>query len=742
MNDEACAISPAAESQPQHRLYDGAGVTLGLNLMGHDVSYTILDEAGAPILVAEEERYSRRKRGTFVPSPRQVFEILEEAGVSPEQVRHIAVANIPELIEQRPHSARSKASVPVRFGQAACFNALFRAMSERLGDPESVMWLRHHLCHAASAFLPSPYEAAAVVTVDGMGEDETATVWSGEGTRLKKVFSVRHPHSLGYVYQAVAQWAGMTGAEREGKLMGLASLGEPRFVEAFREHFISRHPEGGFVASPSLASRACDNQTWLDYCEQHLGPRRLPGAELQHHHMDVAASVQALLEETLQDLLNFAARLTNSRYCCVAGGVFMNSMANGRLRREGPFDDLWVQPMASDNGLSLGAALWSHARRSPSGKRWEMTTPFLGTEVTPAEIEQLLGRRQVDARRSECVEREVAALLARGKLVGWVQGRCEVGARALGHRSIFADPRDPRAKDRLNAKIKLREDWRPFAPVALEEDAGRYFADSRPSPFMTFVTPAVEGAPIPAALHVDSTARAQTVSAAFDRRLHHLLREFRELTGVGVLLNTSFNVRGEPIVRTAEDAYAAFANSGMDVLVLGDYIIEKPLSSAQTLAPRGAPPPRVRTPEALKDLSRAGERVAVVSLGSPELLDAVLHSLPCAADVWTAPPSAEPVLRELLTESAVPTPVSALDAFHLVLVLLPTWVEVAAELTPNLVAPFLKLRGSRCALRLFFLDEAGGMEEGDGTSDYLSRLGSPSPASEVEHFWFHRRGAG
>lgn len=729
-----------------YRRFDDESITLGLTLTGHDISYVVLGSDGAPLFIAEEERYSRRKRGSFAASPRQIYQILEEVGVERDTVRHLAIANVQEMVEHRPRQAHPST---VTFGLARFSSALVRAITVKFPELESINYVRHHLCHGASAFFPSPYESAAIVTVDGMGEDETATIWHGQGNLLTRRYSIRHPHSLGYLYGAIASWAGMSGAEKEGKLMGLASLGEPRYLSELREHFLTSLPEGGFRVSPALTSIPCESASWVAYCEKHLGSRRNSNMELTQYHADVAASIQQLLEETLKDFLNLAYHLTGEQYCCLAGGVFMNSMANGRLRREGPFKDLWVQPLAQDNGLSLGAALWSYTRRHPDHPRWRMTSPFWGSDVGEKEIQDLLVRYAIKARRSDYVEQETAQYLANGKLVGWVQGRSEVGARSLGHRSILADPRDPNTKQRLNSHIKLREEWRPFAPIVLEEDVVKYFTDARLSPFMTFVSPALPESPIPAALHVDCTARLQTVNASFDERLYRLLQSFKSLTGIGVLVNTSFNVRGEPIVRTIEDAYRDFVGSGMDTLVIGDYIIEKPNDFVWSGFPVNAPSPHIQVASELTSLVSEGHQIAIVSLGSSNFLNEVQNSIADQitnakrVDLFLAPPTGTlnyPIsLKEVFTLDKRSVLIADLSFYELLLLLLPTWCEVALDLIPNLLDPFVGLLRHNNSTRIYILDEAGGIESLSNILDEWAKSGPRGAASEVEHFWLYRR---
>jgi carbamoyltransferase len=721
----------------EHRRdYADDGVTLGVTLMGHDVSCTLLDHSGVPIIVAEEERYSRQKKGRFIPPSDFPVEVVREVGLCEADIRHVALANIPELFDRRALVSRSGEP----FARSLTTHALYRVLSRRLPDLDSVTWVRHHLCHAASAFFASPFSDAVVLTVDGMGEDETASIWDGEGERIEKRIAVRHPHSLGYLYQAIAQWIGLTGGEREGKLMGLCAFGEPNFTALLRKNFLHSDGDGAFRLAPALAAIRCDNANWVQYCESYLGPRRRPGEPLTAKHRDVAASVQLLLEETLLAFAQLANRLTGRRRACFAGGVFMNSVANGRLRREAPFDDIWVQPLAGDNGLSLGAALWTYTSRHRRRPHWWMSSPFLGSDIRNDEVRALVAREHACVEPYVDLEQEVASLLAAGKFVGWVRGRAEVGARALGHRSIFADPRIASTKDRLNEVIKRREPWRPFAPIALEEEAGRFFLDARPSPLMTFCSQARSNAGmIPAVLHVDGTARVQTVGDDFDPSIVRLLRAFRETTGIGVLLNTSFNVRGEPIVRTPDDAWRIFNGTGMDALVLGDYLLRKLPEAVWSGKPVEAAPRRIRfASNAVEALCRA-QRAAVIALGTLEAAAELRRHLGGAPVAWHNSPRPSSfahllVLDHVHPEGArVPLPIETLASCDVVVLLSPTWVEVAETLVPNLLAPFAEVAACHPAVDFRLVDEDGGERRLDRFT--ASRTAA---ATEAEEFWLCR----
>jgi carbamoyltransferase len=422
----------------------------------------------------------------------------------------------------------------------------------------------HHLAHAASAFHASPYQSAAVLTLDGRGERATTSYYVGNGQQLIEHGVVTMPHSIGLLYEQVTSYLGYLHSSDEYKVMALASFGKPEYVEPLR-NLVRLVGEGQYVIGP------LNLQDWF-------GPPRRRGGPLEQRHYDLARSLQQVLEETTLELVGWLHESTGQSALCLAGGVALNCVLNARLRSEGPFKDVWVQPAAGDAGTALGAALWVDAQVQPAaeGRRSAMEHVFWGPAYRDDEIEALLRRAKLSYRRLGNVSEETAALLEHDLIIGWFQGGMEFGPRALGARSILASPTNPSMQDRLN-DIKDREDFRPVAPVVLEEEAKDWFVDAVVSPFMLFVfdvKPDKAGR-IPAVRHVDGTARVQTINRGQHPLYYDLLKAFKQRTGVPVLVNTSFNVRGEPIVCTPRDAVSAFFASPLDALVIGSFLLEK-----------------------------------------------------------------------------------------------------------------------------------------------------------------------
>jgi carbamoyltransferase len=439
--------------------------------------------------------------------------------------------------------------------------ARFRGVTAQ--GPYRWHFVAHHLAHAASAFHPSPYRRAAVLTLDGRGEKATTGYAVGDGNRLEWLGQVHMPHSLGILYEQVTGYLGFLHSCDEYKVMALASFGKPRFVKEFRD-IVRLGPAGQYVIAPPRL-------------EERFGPPRLRGGPLDQRHYDVAHSLQVVLEETVLELAGWLHNESGCADLCMAGGVALNCVMNARLRDRGPFRDIWVQPAAGDAGTALGAALWVDARERGSSERpYTMDHAFLGPEYTDDEIEAFLRWSKLPYRKLADVAGDTADLLVRDKVIGWFQGRLEFGPRALGARSILASPIHADMQARLN-DIKDREDFRPVAPVVLEEEAGNWFVGARVSPFMLFVfdVPPEKADRIPAVRHVDGTARIQTINRAQNPRYYDLLKAFAARTGVPVLVNTSFNTRGEPIVCTPRDAVESFWTSPLDALVIGSFLVEK-----------------------------------------------------------------------------------------------------------------------------------------------------------------------
>jgi carbamoyltransferase len=569
--------------------------TLGLNAAFHDPAACLVRD-GVVVAAAEEERFTHVKHGKR-PVPFSTWELpfhaidycLREAGIVLQGVTHVAYSYDPAL---RLGARRRDATIdlplepsahPVAEEWESGWDPLF--LSSVVNAPRHLsggvphhlearfrgssaarfQWhfVPHHLAHAASAYLPSPFGRAAILTLDGRGEVATTAFGIGDGADVEILSQVNMPHSLGILYEQVTDYLGFLHSGDEYKVMALASYGQPRHADDFRE--IVRAGEGDYaVCAPKL--------------EERFGPRRLRGSAFEPRHYDLARSLQLVLEETVLRLASWLHGRTGAGDLCLAGGVALNCVMNARLRDDGPFDRIWIQPAAGDAGTAMGAALLVDARERPGAARvYSMDHAYLGPSFSDDEIETFLKWAQLPYRRLADVPRETASLLAEDLVVGWFQGRMEFGPRALGSRSILASPINPAMQARLN-EIKDREDFRPVAPVVTEEAAADWFVNAIPSPFMLFV---FEVRPdkahlIPAVRHVDGTARIQTVNRSQHPAYYDLLRAFEEKTGVPVLVNTSFNTRGEPIVCTPRDAVECFWTSPLDALVIGSFLLEKP----------------------------------------------------------------------------------------------------------------------------------------------------------------------
>ena len=568
--------------------------TLGINAAFHD-SAACLVQDGRIVAAAEEERFTRIKHGKR-PVPFSAWELpyhaidycLARAGITLPHVDHVAYAFDPFLLlgarrddatielplEPSAHATTRESpwdplflsyivNAPRQLAHGAPLHLRPRFRGARPDGPFHWHFVPHHVAHAASAFLPSPFTEAAVMTLDGRGERATTAYFAGSGTCLEPLGEVQMPNSLGLLYEEVTSYLGFLHSSDEYKVMALASYGEPRYVEQFRE-IVELQDEGRYLTHPA-------------HLEDRFGPARLRDAPLEPRHYDIARSLQMALEESVLELACWLSRTTHAEHLCLAGGVALNCVMNARLRDRGPFRDVWVQPAAGDAGTALGAALHVDAReRGGAVRRETMEHPFLGPAYSDEEIETVLRRAKLRYRRLDDVADETAALLTAGKIIGWFQGHMEFGPRALGARSILASPIPADMQARLN-ELKDREDFRPVAPVVLEDQADAWFVNARPSPFMLFVFDVrpEKADRIPAVRHVDGTARVQTVNRAQHPVYYDLLSAFARRTGVPVLINTSFNTRGEPIVCTPRDAIECFWTSPLDALVIGSFLLEK-----------------------------------------------------------------------------------------------------------------------------------------------------------------------
>lgn len=570
-------------------------LTLGINAAFHD-SAACLVQDGKLIAAAEDERFTHVKHGKR-PIPFSAYELpfhaihycLKEAGLHLGDVDNIAYSFDPYLLMERPELDNREVrlpldptGVPLAEKWKSPWDPLFNSsilnapgmladgyphhLQDRLAGTqradEKFHFLEHHLCHAASAFLPSPFTEAAVMTLDGRGETATSTFSMGRGTELQRLRQVDMPHSLGLLYEQVTKYLGFLHSSDEYRVMALASYGKPVFAHIFRD--MIHLQDGGYTI---------DEEEFA----AHFGPARKKGDPFTQHHFNIAHSLQVVLESSVLDLAAWLQRETGARQLCFAGGVALNCVLNARLRDAGLYDQIWVQPASGDAGTALGAALWLDAqKRGDNSRPFAMDHAYWGPSFSDEEIVQFLRWAKVPYRRMTDVAKETAALLLENRVIGWFQGRMEFGPRALGARSILASPIDPEMQAKLN-EVKDREDFRPVAPVVLEEEAGHWFESAERSPFMLFVHQVKEDkkAQIPAVCHVDGTARIQTVNRSQHERYYDLLRAFQEMSGVPVLINTSFNTLGKPIVCTPRDALECFWSSPFDVLVMGDCLIEK-----------------------------------------------------------------------------------------------------------------------------------------------------------------------
>ena len=540
-------------------------------------------------MALEEERLSRVKHSKEFPvlSTRAC---LDAAGIGFSELDHVAFCfdpwtGLPKIaghfVKTLPASLRL-----FRDRAGSGYLDMFRirkVMADRLklnGEARyRFHFVEHHMAHAASVFFVSPYEEAAILSIDGVGEWATILLAHGRGGRIEKVKEIEFPHSLGLLYQAVTVHLGFRGLCDETKVMGLASYGDPsRYRDLFER--LVRLDDGGQVVLDRryIAYDRHGNRKMLtERFAEDAGPARVYGEEIEDRHHDLAAALQARLEDAGVHIARELQRRTGCSKLCMAGGVALNSVMNERIRLEAGFDELFLQPACNDAGTALGAALWVHHAVLGHPRDYVFESPYTGPEYTEDQMEAALRAGGLSVDRPENPLPDVAASLGRGEVVGWFQGRTEWGPRALGNRSILADPRRADMRDILNVKVKHRELFRPFAPVIPLHRAAEYFACSQPSPYMLFVTDVLpeKREVIPAVTHVDGTARVQTVTPELNPRLHDLLLEFERQTDVPVLLNTSFNDRGEPIVCSPEDAVRTFNNTKMDLLAMGPFLARK-----------------------------------------------------------------------------------------------------------------------------------------------------------------------
>ncbi len=591
---------------------------LGVSAFYHDSAACLLRD-GEVIAAAQEERFTRKKHDAGFPI-HAIQYCLKEAGIAAKDIVNVVFYEKPFVKFERlletylafaPKGFTSFAkAMPVwikdkLFQKTALIKELKSTLDDSVDWRERLLFSEHHLSHAASAYYPSPFDSAAVLTLDGVGEWTTTSLAIGKGSDLQVVKEIHFPHSLGLLYSAFTYYTGFKVNSGEYKVMGLAPYGEPRYTDLIREKLITAAEDGSFQLDMSYF----DYPTGLTMTNKKFdalfgGPPRTSETEITQREMDLAASVQKVTEDIVLELARGIARETGQRNLCLAGGVALNCVANGILLREKIFDNIWIQPAAGDAGGALGAALstWylhHNKERVALTDRDAMKGAYLGPAFTDTEIEAELtacGANFKKLSEAEMIE-EVASVLADEKAVGWMQGRMEFGPRALGGRSIIADPRSPMMQKQLNLKVKYRESFRPFAPSVLREDVGEWFEHETDSPYMLLVADVqsdkrrvmteeedalfgidklnVPRSSVPAITHVDYSARIQTVHADTNPKYHAVISKFKEKTGCPLVVNTSFNVRGEPIICTPTDAFKCFMGTEMDVLAVGNYVLYK-----------------------------------------------------------------------------------------------------------------------------------------------------------------------
>ncbi len=581
---------------------------LGISAFYHDSAAALLKN-GQIVAAAQEERFSRKKHDARFPQQAIQF-CLQQAGIPPQELNYVIFYEKPFLKFNRlletylttaPRGLRSfLMAIPLWLSQKLWIPDIIQ---KKLNYQGPIYFSEHHEAHAASAFFPSPFKQAAILTMDGVGEWATSSIGLGNENTIQLLQEQHFPHSLGLLYSAFTYFTGFRVNSGEYKLMGLAPYGQPRYAQLILDELLDLKSDGSFRLNMAYFNYLSGlTMTNRKFARLFGGKPRKPEAPLTQRELDLAASIQNVTEEIVFRMARHTQKITGEKNLCLAGGVALNCVANGKLLKSGLFKDIWIQPAAGDAGGALGAALllyYHHlkALRQSDGIHDSQQGSYLGPSFSEEAVEQFFRKHHIPFKKLDesALFETIAEHLNQGKVVGWFQGRMEFGPRALGNRSILADPRRPEMQRTLNLKIKFRESFRPFAPAVLEEKASEWFEIDRPSPYMLLVAPVhpqkrvaqpqpepgglkrlhVHRSQIPAVTHVDFSARLQTVNAKTNPRFYQLLKAFEKKTGCPVLINTSFNVRGEPIVATPEQAYACFLRTEMDVLVIETFVLYK-----------------------------------------------------------------------------------------------------------------------------------------------------------------------
>lgn len=564
---------------------------LGISGQAHDAAAALLKN-GRLVAAAEEERFTRIKHIGIDQAGGLPFKAinfcLKEAGITPADINHIGYFLKPELLFKKFALFRlkkffkdPKASLYYGVGYIGDARLIFKTLKllKKTFPNSQVHKIYHHEAHAASTFFPSPFEKAAIMVIDGYGEWTATSLGIGKENKIRLIHEIKFPHSLGILYSMVTHYLGFENNSDEYKVMGLASYGKPEFKKEFDD--IIKLKDNGLYKinekyfNPGMRGPNYLSQKFMDI----FGSPRKKNDPITDKHKNIAASLQRKLEEVIFHMADFFHKETGIENLCLAGGVALNCTMNGKLWARGPFKNIFIQPAAGDPGTAIGCALYINHQILNNPRSFIMEHAYCGPEFSNDEIKKILDitKQKYEYLKNDELIKEVANLITKGKIIGWFQGKMEWGPRALGNRSILADPTIPSMKDEINYYVKHREEFRPFAPCTTEEDASKYFYIKDPSPFMLFTAPVKEEYRdrLPAITHIDGTARVQTVTQKSNPQLYYLLKEFEKIKGIPVLLNTSFNVAGEPIVCSPQDALRCFISCGIDILVIGNFIITK-----------------------------------------------------------------------------------------------------------------------------------------------------------------------
>lgn len=556
---------------------------LGISCHYHDAAACLVRD-GVPVIAVQEERFTRKKNTSEFPI-QAINHCIQDGGITFADIDCIGIYEKPFLkfsrviidhlqawpcslsnfLQTMPHWLQDRLIMPL-------------TLEKEIGFKRKVYFIKHHLSHAAAAFLVSPFEEAAILTGDAVGEWATMTYGRGRGRDIKILREIRYPHSLGLVYTAVTTYLGFAAHEGEGTVMALASCGKPRYLDKFRA-IMSVKNDGSHGIDERFFGFNKGDRMFSSRFLRLFGEARRPGAPLDERHCDIAASLQKFTEEALLTITRHLYDETGLDKLCLGGGLFLNCVANSKILEQGLFKEIFIQPAAGDSGGALGAAVYLQHCMQQYPRSHVMRHAYLGTSYSDTHIERILLNHNLTFKKydDEGLSNFIARKIAENKIIGWFQGRMEFGPRALGNRSILGNPCHPGIKELLNAKVKHREPFRPYAPVILEERAGEFFEMSGASPFM-LIAPKVKSEKkniIPGVVHVDGTARVQTVSQTSNWKLWRLIKDFEGITGVPIIVNTSFNLRGEPIVCSPENAIVCFMKSDMDYLALGNYVLDR-----------------------------------------------------------------------------------------------------------------------------------------------------------------------